>query len=355
MKKVRAFALMMCLMMLPIVVLFAGCQADNSTKLEFKLCLNMPSAFEEIEDYLTNIMVAEIGVDSCMENNIFTMSIEAGCCVDLPTFKGKPTNANSDISQYFLGWYVGTGVNETKITSFTPLVNNNEMIVAKWDTEKINDEFVLYAKLTSRVDDTIYVEGGSVLSEDIELSGVNTIYWKTNSNNVTCPDDFQQVVSDKDGYLMFEFYNPVMPTSIIATLQIGKISCSENTNIATATLCSQNNLPGDTIAGEINFNISNISSAGVFVRLKIECNIEFEIKGLQSGWTLIDGYYYFGQGSSADLLTKIYSDTRQDFCSGIYVPVTSNDQGGGNTLKITLEAVVETEDISALIWNNSNN
>ena len=355
MKKVRVFALMMHLMLLPIVALFAGCQADNSTKLEFKFCLNIPSAFEEIEDFLTNIMVNEIGDESCVENNIFTMSIEAGSCVDLPTFQGKPTNANSDISQYFLGWYVGTGINETKITSFTPLVNNNEMIVAKWDTEKINDEFVLFAKLTSRVDDTIYIEGGSALSIDIELSGVNTIYWKANSNNVTCPDNFQQVVSDKDGYLMFKSYDSVMPATIIATLQIGEISCSDNTNSVTATLCSQNNVAGDKIAGEIYFNISNISSSGVFVRLKIECNSELEIKGLQSGWTLIDGYYYFGKGSSVDLLTKIYSDTRQDFCSGICIPDALNNQGGSNTLKITLEAVVATEDNSALIWNNSNN
>lgn len=433
MKKVRVFGLMMCLMLLPIVALFAGCQADAEIKvreqngyvqwscrnndwqnittvddikieqggglnekqielaiindyivwryqgtdnewhqlvslrllkeridnastqaLEFNFSLNLPTAFKELDDYFANIMVNEYCFEIGKTGSNYKKTTECGSYIVMPTFKGKPANANSDISQYFLGWYVGTGINETKITSFTPLVNNNEIIVAKWDMEKINDEFVLYAKLTSRVDDTIYVEGGSVLSEVIELSGVNTIYWKTNSNNVTCPDNFMQVVSDKDGYLMFKFYDPVVPASIIATLQIGGTSYSENTNSVTATLYSQNNVAGDKLAGEIGFNVSNISSAGIFVRLKIECNIELEIKGLQSGWKLIDGYYYFGQGSSAGLLTKIYSDTRQDFCSGIYIPTTSNDQGS-STLRIILETVVVTEDDSTLIWNNSNN
>lgn len=62
-------------------------------------------------------------------------SIDKGDWVNLTDFSDIPS-----ISKYFLGWYAGSGINETRFTSYTPIADNVRLH-AKWDIEKIEKEY----------------------------------------------------------------------------------------------------------------------------------------------------------------------------------------------------------------------
>ena len=48
--------------------------------------------------------------------------------------------SNTPLGDYFLGWYAGSGINETKITSYTS-ISENITLTAKFDIEKIETEY----------------------------------------------------------------------------------------------------------------------------------------------------------------------------------------------------------------------
>ena len=62
-------------------------------------------------------------------------TINKGEWLDLDTFSKE-----KELNKYFLGWYAGEGVDETKITSYTSITRDC-LLKAKWDYEKIDNEY----------------------------------------------------------------------------------------------------------------------------------------------------------------------------------------------------------------------
>ena len=96
-----------------------------------------------------------------------TKIIDKGSWCELENFSG------SDLSRYFLGWYIGEGLEETKITSYTS-ISKNCTLKAKWDYEEIdkyytskgvefsttgfkNDGDPCTAKLTSECGEVVHI------------------------------------------------------------------------------------------------------------------------------------------------------------------------------------------------------
>lgn len=102
--------------------------------------------------------------------------INKGDWIDLYDFSNTP------LGDYFLGWYAGSGINETKITSYTS-ISENITLTAKFDIEKIETEY--------------YTEGlifRLTQNEEILLSDTNSKYYNyTSGENVYVVDGF-------DGY-----------------------------------------------------------------------------------------------------------------------------------------------------------
>ena len=102
--------------------------------------------------------------------------INKGDWLDLYNFSDTP------IGDYFLGWYAGSGVDETRITSFTSICDN-VTLTAKFDNEKIETEY--------------YTEGlifRLTQNEQILLSDTNMKYYDYSSNEKV------YVVDGFDGY-----------------------------------------------------------------------------------------------------------------------------------------------------------
>lgn len=68
-------------------------------------------------------------------DTIADKTIEKGDCLDLNTFA-----KDEGLNKYFLGWFAGEGVDETKITSYTA-ISRDCLLKAKWDYEKIENEY----------------------------------------------------------------------------------------------------------------------------------------------------------------------------------------------------------------------
>ena len=87
-----------------------------------------------------------------------TQTIDKGSWLELETFK------KSGLSDYFLGWYIGTGVDETKITSYTS-INDDCTLTAKWDYDKIDERYTSagvhfdesFVYLTSDCGDVVHI------------------------------------------------------------------------------------------------------------------------------------------------------------------------------------------------------
>lgn len=77
-------------------------------------------------------IISQSFVDKYSNTSKYTAN--KGDWVDLYDFSNTP------LHDYFLGWYAGTGVNETKITSYTPICDN-VTLTAKFDIEKIETEY----------------------------------------------------------------------------------------------------------------------------------------------------------------------------------------------------------------------
>ena len=102
--------------------------------------------------------------------------INKGDWIDLYDFSNTP------LGDYFLGWYAGSGINETKITSYTS-ISENITLTAKFDIEKIETEYY-----------TEYLIFILTQNEEILLSDTNSKYYNyTSGENVYVVDGF-------DGY-----------------------------------------------------------------------------------------------------------------------------------------------------------
>ncbi len=96
---------------------------------------NLPAYMYEFEDYIVS------------NSRLQATTIDKGSWISLENFK------ETELEEYFLGWFVGEGIDETKITSFTS-INTNCTLRAKWDYEKI---------------DLIYTSAGVQLIESVAL------------------------------------------------------------------------------------------------------------------------------------------------------------------------------------------
>lgn len=130
-------------------------------ELEFAFSLNLPAKFEEFYDYFSDIMTTQYNFYTKQDTK-FYKTINMGAYVELPIFDSTPISTEDDISQYFLGWFVGTGTDEMRVTSYTSLVNNKRTIEARWDTERINNEYYTYGLKLAFNDTEAFVKGFSL-------------------------------------------------------------------------------------------------------------------------------------------------------------------------------------------------
>lgn len=98
--------------------------------------VNLPAYMYEFEERIASSTLIQ------------TQTIEKGSWLTMENFDIDGDTSN--LSDYFLGWYVGEGVDETKITSYTS-INADCTLMAKWDYDKISEK---------------YTSAGVVLSKD---------------------------------------------------------------------------------------------------------------------------------------------------------------------------------------------
>ncbi|MGN0787504.1 MAG: leucine-rich repeat domain-containing protein [Candidatus Onthoplasma sp.] len=102
----------------------------NVEKVTVNFDLNLPEYMYEFDDYIAS------------NSKLQSTSIDKGSWLELENFEGEK------LKNYFLGWYIGEGIDETKITSYTS-INADCTLTAKWDYDKI-DEIYTSAGVTYR-------------------------------------------------------------------------------------------------------------------------------------------------------------------------------------------------------------
>jgi len=92
-------------------------------KVTISFDVNLPNYMYEFNEYIAS--------NTSLQDKI----IDKGEWCELTDFSD-----NNALGQYFLGWYVGDGVNETKVTSYTSICDDC-MLKAKWDYDLIDETY----------------------------------------------------------------------------------------------------------------------------------------------------------------------------------------------------------------------
>ncbi|MBQ8615379.1 MAG: leucine-rich repeat protein [Clostridia bacterium] len=135
--------------------------------------------FSDYEDTISQSFVDKY-------NNSSKFTTNKGDWVDLYDFSNTP------LGDYFLGWYAGTGVNETKITSYTPICDN-VTLTAKFDIERIETEYYTEGLQFSLTDTCLVANtNGEILWEKTLVEDAYYVYGFTGStqSNIVIPKTF---------------------------------------------------------------------------------------------------------------------------------------------------------------------
>lgn len=232
---------------------------------------NLPVYFQ---DYSSD---AEQSIQTAWAYKDNKKTVDAGSWVKLTDFSDI-----SSIGKYFLGWYIGTGVNETKFTSYTPIVDN-ATLYAKWDIEKIKDEY--------------YSDG--VKFESAYLANVYGDYNETKKWDI--PENLQQCyVAYVDEYSQ---NNIVVPRTYMGKNVVGvkKLSSSKTIYLPDSLkfICSNAEISGDKVV--VPKSVVAIGYAGITGTALIENGMELEFVGdlaIQNQSYNLNYYDIFGSEAS---------------------------------------------------------
>ncbi len=142
----------------------------------------------EFDDYIEN------------NENLKETTIDKGSWLQLETFK------NTKLKEYFLGWYIGEGVDETKITSYTS-INEDCTLTAKWDYEKIDETYTslgvemysniydAYAKLTSSCGDVVHI---AKTYKEVPITYVRDFAAATSTSEILLPGSASALIFPKE-------------------------------------------------------------------------------------------------------------------------------------------------------------
>lgn len=150
----------------------------NVEKVTVNFNVNLPEYMYEFDGYVAS------------NKKLQLQTIDKGSWLGLENFEG------TKLKEYFLGWFIGEGVDETKVTSYTS-INANCTLTAKWDYDKIHETYTsfgvefrdwlsgtLEASLTSSCGDVVHI---SKTHSGKTISLVNDFAYATNTNEIILP------------------------------------------------------------------------------------------------------------------------------------------------------------------------
>ncbi len=166
----------------------------------------------------------------------------------------------SSISNYFLGWYIGSGINETKYTSYTPIANNISL-TAKWDIEKIKNEY--------------YSEGlkfEQAYLVDVYGDYNHTIKWEMSDEMQECYVAYTDDHSQNDIVIPRTYKN----TKVVG---VKKLSSSKKIYLPDSLkfICNNARISGDKVV--VPKSVVAIGCEGITGTALIETGIELEFVG----------------------------------------------------------------------------
>lgn len=218
-------------------------------KVTVKLKSNLPIYFQ---DYSSDV---EQSIQRAWLYDDTQKTVDKGSFVRLTDFSDIPS-----ISNYFLGWYIGSGINETKYTSYTPIANNISL-TAKWDIEKIKNEY--------------YSEGlkfEQAYLVDVYGDDNHTIKWEMSNEMQQCYVAYTDDHSQNDIVIPRTYKN----TKVVG---VKKLSSSKTIYLPDSLkfICNDARISGDKVV--VPKSVVAIGCEGITGTALIETGIELEFVG----------------------------------------------------------------------------
>lgn len=141
------------------------------------------------------------------------------------------------------------------------------------------------------------------------------------------------------------------------TLLVGGASGTAYTGDAATNntaFTKENIVAGDNIIDEVGFKMTkNTATDGVYVRIKLDATGDLAVSATATGWTEVDGYYYYGTANTKAGLTAVKGTDYVKFCDAVKLANTSNDQAKSTTVSVTVETVQAANQGDTIAWANA--